>query len=81
MVALVPASSAPECARQRALGKRDAFAFQSIPIVLNLTFGRLLRMARLCRDLRHLHQIAQESEGFAQRIIPLGADGSAVPGS
>ena len=53
---------------------------QSILIALNLTLHRLLRMARLCRDLRHVHQIAQGSEGFARWIIQLGVDGLAVPG-
>jgi hypothetical protein len=52
---------------------------QSILIALNLTLHRLLRMARLCRDLRHVHQIAQGSEGFARWITRLGADELAVP--
>src|SRR6185312_8479379 len=44
---------------------------QSILIALNLALHRLLRMARLCRDLRHVHQLAQGSESFARWITRL----------
>jgi hypothetical protein len=71
IVAPAPAVFDTECARQRALGKKDAFSCQSILIALNLTLHRLPRMARLCRDLRHVHQLAQGSENFARWITQL----------